>query len=104
MIWRPSALPAVCTPSARANAAQAHALGQPAVSIQVRTAPTFGQAPAVAGALKINNYIGTIPAAAAAGLGATTSLSLTAGPDRKGQGDRVKGGDARGIPPRGTPV
>jgi hypothetical protein len=110
LTWRPSALAAACIQFPYANAAQAHALGQPAVSVQVRTAPAFGLLPATAGAPKINNYIGTAAAApatpAAAAEGATTSLSLKVSAPRneKVQRDMVKGGDARGIPPRGTPV
>jgi hypothetical protein len=110
LTWRPSALAAACIQFPYANAAQVHVLGQPAVSVQVRTAPVFGLLPATAGALKINNYIGTAAAApalpAAAAEGATTSLLLTvsAARNEKVQSDMVKGGDARGIPPRGTPV
>lgn len=111
--WRPSAPTSGCAPSLLANAAQVHLLGQPAVQIQVRTAPGFGPAPVTAGALKINDYIGAIGAiaaaapAAAATEGATTSLNLTVSAAervQKVQGDMVKGGDARGIPPRGKPV
>jgi hypothetical protein len=119
LTWRPSALTAVCTSATPAIAAQAHVLGRPAVSIRVRTAPTFGLLPATAGALKINNYIGTAAAAPAtriAGEGATTSLIQTVSAaqyknvqyknvrNEKVQSEMVKGGDARGIPPRGTPV
>jgi hypothetical protein len=115
LTWRPSALAAACTQFPYANAAQVHVLGQPAVSVQVRTAPVFGHLPAIAGALKINNYIGTAAAApalpAAAAEGATTSLLPTVSAaqyknvrNEKVQRDMVKGGDARGIPPRGTPV
>jgi hypothetical protein len=110
LTWRPSALAAACIQFPYANAAQVHVLGQSAVSVQVRTAPVFGLLPATAGALKINNYIGTVAAApalpAAAAEGATTSLLLTVSAPRneKVQRDMVKGGDARGIPPRGTPV
>jgi hypothetical protein len=115
LTWRPSALAAACIQfpyanAAHGNAALRHVLGQPAVSVQVRTAPAFGLLPATTGALKINNYIGTAAAApatpAAAAEGATTSLSLMVSAPRneKVQRDMVKGGDARGIPPRGTPV
>ena len=115
LTWRPSALAAVFIQFPPANAAQVHVLGQPAVSVQVRTAPASGLLPATAGTLKINNYIGTAAAApampAAAAEGATTSLLLKVSAaqyksvrDEKVQRDMVKGGDARGIPPRGTPV
>lgn len=114
LTWRPSALTAVCTPATPAIAAQALVLGQPAVSVQVRTAPIFGLLPATPGAPKINNYIGTAaaaPATGTAGDGATTSLIQTVSAtqnkhvrNEKVQSDMVKGGDARGIPPRGTPV
>jgi hypothetical protein len=106
--WRPSALAAACSPFALAGAAQAHLLGQSAVQVRVRTAPTNGLLPAAGATVKINNYIGTIAAAAAEG--ATTSREpISAVPTpalrvQKVQGDMVKGGDARGIPPRGTPV
>jgi hypothetical protein len=124
--WRPSTLAAACAPSAPAAVAQAYALGQPAVAIQVpvtqdlyafagenragsgfkvRTAPIFGHA-AVAGATKINNYMGTIAAAAAEGATESSLIPMNAAVVRvqKVQGDKVKGGDARGNPPRGRPV
>jgi hypothetical protein len=112
LTWRPSALAAACTQFPYANAALGtaalrHALGQPAVSVQVRTAPVIGLLPATSGALKVNNYIGTAAAAPATPAeGATTSLFLMVSAPRneKVQLDMVKGGDARGIPPRGTPV
>jgi hypothetical protein len=106
LTWRPSALVAARIPFAFGNAAQAHALGQPAVPVQVRTAPNSGLIPAT-GALKINNCIGATAAAAPAAVeGTTTSLrqTVSAPRDEKVQGYMVKGGDARGIPPRGTPV
>jgi hypothetical protein len=106
LTWRPSALVAARIPFAFGNAAQAHALGQPAVSVQVRIAPT-GLIPVIPGALKINNCIGAASAAVPAAVdGATTSLrqTVSAPRDEKVQGYMVKGGDARGIPPRGTPV
>jgi hypothetical protein len=104
--WRPSALAAACSPFALAGAAQVHLLGQPAVPVRVRTAPTNGLLPAVGAIVKINNYIGIVAAAAAEG--ATTSrkaISAASAPRvQTVQGDMVKGGNARGIPPRGTPV
>jgi hypothetical protein len=104
--WRPSALAAACSPFALAGAAQVHLLGQPAVPVRVRTAPTNGLLPAAGAIVKINNYIGTVAAAAAEG--ATTSrkaISAASAPRvQTVQGDMVKGGNARGIPPRGTPV
>ena len=102
--WRPSMLAAACVPSVLANAAQGTVLGQPAVQVRVRTAPIFGHQLAEGGATKINNYIGTIAAAPAAERAATSALSSSALRVQKVQGDMVKGGDARGIPPRGKPV
>jgi hypothetical protein len=125
-LGRPSTPASACPPNALATA-QVPCLGQPAVAIPVRivrdlsaftgsdhagsgfkvqTAPIFGHA-AVASATKINNYMGTI-AAAAATEGATASSLLPMNSVfvrvQKVQGDKVKGGDARGIPPRGKPV
>ena len=104
--WRPSAQAAACSPFALAGPAQVHLLGQPAVQARVRTAPTYGLLPAAGAIVKIDNYIGTIAAAAAEG--ATTSrkaISAASAPRvQTVQGDMVKGGNARGIPPRGTPV
>jgi len=101
--WRPSTLAAACVPSA--TVAQPHALGQPAVAIKVRTAPIFGHA-ADFGATKINNYMGTIAAAVAEGATTSSLIPMNSAAVRvqKVQGDKVKGGDARGIPPRGRPV
>jgi len=125
--WRPSTLAAACAPSALATAAHAYALGQPAVAIQVplgkdlsafagenlagsgfkvRTAPMFGHA-ANTGAMKINNYMGTVAAVVTAeGVTESSLIPMNAAAARvqKVQGDKVKGGDARGIPPRGRPV
>jgi hypothetical protein len=103
--WRPSTPASACPPNALA-AAQVPCLGQPAVAIRVQTAPIFGHK-AVAGAMKINNYMGTIGAAAATE-GATASSLIPMNSVfvrvQTVQGDKVKGGDARGIPPRGKPV
>ncbi len=103
--WRPSTLAAACAPSALATVAQTYALGQPAVAINVRTAPTFGH-PAQVGATKINNYMGTVAAVSAEGVTESSLIPMNAAAARvqKVQGDKVKGGDARGIPPRGRPV
>lgn len=104
--WRPSAQAAACSPFALAGAAQVHLLGQPAVQARVRTAPTSGLLPAPGAIVKIDNYMGTIAAAAAEG--ATTSRKAISAAAKLRvqtvQGDMVKGGNARGIPPRGTPV
>jgi len=104
--WRPSAQAAACSPFALAGAAQVHLLGQPAVQARVRTAPTYGLLPAAGATVKIDNYMGIIAAAAAEG--ATTSRKAISAAAKLRvqtvQGDMVKGGNARGIPPRGTPV
>jgi len=105
--WRPSALASACAPAAAlvAPPAQVYVLGQPAVEIHVRTAPTFGLDARSLTTNKINNYMGST---SAMGEGMATS-------HRKDQkvsvqrvqtvaGDKVKGGNARGIPPRGRPV
>jgi hypothetical protein len=111
---RPSALAAVCSQlpvlsEARPTMAQAYALGRPAGVTKVRTAPTFGITVQAAISTKINNYIGTVPAAALNGanpvMRATTSIlaqlpSAIARTQHAGT-DKAKGGDARGIPPRG---
>jgi len=117
--WRPSALASACTPFPYANAARAHVLGhfagQPAVSVRVQTAPIFGLLPggiAVPGgeaALQLNNSIGTAAAAPAAAASAAITLVSTVptvpvAPRNEKAQAMVKGGDARGIPPRGTPV
>jgi hypothetical protein len=103
--WRPSTLAAACAPSALATAAHAYALGQSAVAINVRTAPMSGH-PANFGAMKINNYMGTVAAVTAEGVTESSLIPMNAAAARvqKVQGDKVKGGDARGIPPRGRPV
>ncbi len=111
--WRPSPLPAACPSivSLTLPTAQAHVLGQAAVRTAVPTEPQFGpgrSATSVAryAAVKINNYIGAqnvAPAQGAAAEGTTTSsLSMAAGALRNQQidADKVKGEDARGIPPR----
>jgi hypothetical protein len=99
---RPSVLAAACAPSVLGHAVRGSVLGQPVVQIRVRTAPVFGYPMAEASATKIN-YNGTF-AAAAAERAATPVLPSSAKWAQKVQGDMVKGGDARGIPPRGTPV
>ena len=94
---------AACTPTAvlRTPEAQVSLLGSPAVSIVVRTAPTF--ALPVTGGLtsKINNSI----SANAKGEGTTKPAAR----DHQVQVDKVKGWmaqaiGARGVPPRGRPV
>jgi hypothetical protein len=89
--------------------AEAYGLGWPADVTKVRTAPTFGISVPATVSTKINNYIGTVPAAALNGanpvMRATTSIlaqlpSAIARTQHAGA-DKVKGGDARGIPPRG---
>lgn len=128
--WRPSALPAACSPTAPADTfptVQVHHLGAPAALPVVRTAPAYaGVVPTAAaagasliklpellgaemlGATKINNYIGAPAATPAMGLaatGATTSsfIAMATGDVRNQQrgAGKVKGSDARGIPPRG---
>jgi hypothetical protein len=107
--WRPSALPFACpsiVPAPEAvHPAPVHVLGLPALPV-VRTEPMF----AGLGAVKINNYIGTpaaVPAMGRAATGATTSsvIAMATGDLRNQQRgvDKVKGSDARGIPPRGRP-
>jgi hypothetical protein len=91
---RPSAPTSACAPNALAPSAQAHVLGREAVQIQVRTAP-FAALAGESATVKINNYIDT----------AMSNLPTPASAwAQKVQDDKVKGGDARGIPPRGTPV
>ena len=79
--------------------AQSHVQGQGSVSIRVRTAPTLPLAGWVNATDKINNYIGTT-SAASTGENQTASVTRTL----TVQVDQAKGGDARGIPPRGRPV
>ncbi len=96
--WRPSTLAASC-PSAVSvvPAAEAYVLGSPAVAIQLRTAPTFGLHATTSTNSKINNSMNM-----------TTShlqeQKVSAQRVQTVAGDKVKGGDARGIPPRGRPV
>jgi hypothetical protein len=103
--WRPSTLAAACVPSTLAALAQTYALGQPAVAINVRTAPISGHQSGF-GAMKINNYMGTVAAVVAEGATTSSLIPMNAAAARvqKVQGDKVKGGDARGNPPRGRPV
>ncbi len=122
MTRRPSALAAVCSQlpalqvgvlpvlsEAPFTMTQAYGLGQFAEAATVRTATTFGMAEQAAVSTKINNYIGAVPATAPNGanpaMAAATSIlaqlpSAIARTQHAGV-DKVKGGDARGIPPRG---
>jgi hypothetical protein len=126
--WQASALASACSPFTYATTARTHVqglvaaktvaaktvaaptvVGQPAVSVRVRTAPIFGLLPGGTSALKINNSIGADAAAPAAAASAATTLILTVpavpvAPRNEKVQAMVKGGDARGIPPRGTPV
>jgi hypothetical protein len=100
---RPFGLAAACTPLAVAPVAQAYALGQPAVQSRV-TNPAFWLHAGLAAREEINNYNGIT---SAKGAGMATSIegrSVSATRIAPVQVDQVKGGDARGIPPRGTPV
>ena len=94
---------------ATATMAQAYASAWPAAATTVRTAPVFGATVQEVVSTKINNCIGTVPAAASNGanpaMRATTSIlaqlpSAIARTQHAGN-DKAKGGDARGIPPRG---
>ena len=102
---RPSSLASACAPSVP-TFAQGH-LGHTAVeTLLIPTAPISGL-----GAInKINNnYMG---ATSASGNGVATPITQdqkvsarnVAGTVRTVQVDKVKGGNARGIPPRGKPV
>jgi hypothetical protein len=115
--WRPSALPAVhpMTGSAFLDSSREGVeavLPLAAVCVPARSAvPPYGKTPmtvTAAGsmpAMKINNYIGAPAALGLAAAGATTSalIDLATGDLRIAQrgADKVKGSDARGIPPRG---
>ena len=105
--WRPSALASACAhPTALvASGAQAYVLGQPAVEIHVRTAPNFGLDAMTPTTNKINNYMGST---SAMGEGMATShlkdQKVSVQRVQMVAGDKVKGGNARGIPPRGRPV
>lgn len=114
--WRPSALPAA-RPSIGSTALgngrlRADAVLHPAVTQAATVVEMCVSTPSVfvAGhtpALKINNYIGTpaaLPVMGAAVEGATTSSLIGMATDLRDQqygADKVKGSDARGIPPRG---
>jgi hypothetical protein len=118
--WRPSALPAACPSIGTTrlgmpgegvevvlSPAPVHLPAHPVVATSVTTPPAYvatGRTPA----LKINNYIGTpaaVPAMGLAVVGATVSslIVMATGEFRNQQrgADKVKGSDARGIPPRG---
>jgi hypothetical protein len=101
---RPSALSPV-NASAVAAGSQVCTLGQPAVEIQVRTAPVFLLHVGAGASQKINNYNGTT---SAKGEGMATSTAYqqkdSAARVRTAQVDKAKGGNARGIPPRGRPI
>jgi hypothetical protein len=109
-VLRPSAVPAVRI-SARtsATATQVCTLGRPAVEILVRTSPLFLLRPESSATLKINseshNYNGTT---SAMGEGMATPISyqqtVSATWSPLARDGKAKGGDARGIPPRGRPV
>lgn len=102
---RPSVPAAACAPGFAAfpSTAQAYVLGQPAVNVQLHklAAPMFGHVVTS----KINNYMGTT---SAKGEGVATSImrdqKVSAARIQTVQVDKVMGGDARGIPPRGRPV
>ena len=108
---RPSAVPSARVSAlAVASAAQLCTLGRPAVEIQVRTAPLFLLPANWDAAVKINNetthnYNGTT---SAMGEGMATSIAYgqqdSAARVQTAQVDKAKGGNARGIPPRGRPV
>ena len=101
---RPSVLASACSPAlAAASVAQTYALGQPAVRGQVATA-SFGLLAGRTASEKINNSMGT----SAKGTGLATSIvegrNVSAMRIQPVQVDKVEGGHARGIPPRGRPV
>jgi hypothetical protein len=103
---RPSVLTSVSLSAlAVAASAQVCTLGQPAVEIRVRTAPGFLLHAGTSATVKINNYNGTT---SAMGEGMAASITyeqkVSAARVQTAQVDKVKGGDARGIPPRGRPV
>jgi hypothetical protein len=88
-----------------AASAQVCTLGQSAVEIQVRTAPLFLLHAGVSASLKINNYTGTTSALGdGTAASATYEQKVSAMRIPAAQVDKVKGADARGIPPRGRPV
>lgn len=105
-LTRPSALPAVCVPVATAPIAQAYALGQPAVAapLQASLAPAAVEFKGRISS-KINNYMGTT---SAKGEGTTLSIvgdqKVSVQRDHTVRINKVEGGDAHGIPPRGRPV
>jgi hypothetical protein len=99
---RPSALASACAPAFVAPAAQGF-LGLPAVSTPTWL-PTLAFNPEKLHATsltidKINNYIGSGPATSI-----TKDQKVPAQRVQTVQADMVKGGSARGIPPRGKPV
>jgi hypothetical protein len=103
MNQRPSALLAACAPAAAGElVARSYGAGQTAVPAQllVRMWGTSGTAHTV----KINNSMGS---AFAQGEGMAKSIfqdqSVSAVRVHKVQDDRIQGGSARGIPPRGRP-
>jgi hypothetical protein len=108
---RPSTLASAYAFAAAAGS-QDCTLGQPAVEIQVRTAPVVPLHSGVGATLKINtfggadqrnNYNGT---ASAMGEGMAMSYEQKVSATRVPavRTDKAKGGNARGIPPRGRPV
>jgi hypothetical protein len=105
---RPSVLSAACTPAlAAASVAQSYALGQPAVRGWV-AASAFGLHAGRTTSVKINNYTGTISAQQEVRRDGMATLIegriVSAARIQSVQVDKVKGGTARGIPPRGRPV
>jgi hypothetical protein len=112
--WRPSALPAACPSIVPALPAvvrtESRYAGLVAVGVPAGLLGKLPELPGAErrGAVKINNYIGTPAAAPAMGLAAmgatTSSVIATAADDLRNQQhgvDKVKGFNARGIPPRG---
>jgi len=103
---RPSVPVSVRVPAlAVAAAAQVCTLGQPAVEILVRTSPVFLLHAETDATVKINNSNGTT-SAMGEGMAAPTGYGQKVSATRiqSAQVSKVKGGDARGIPPRGRPV
>ena len=112
---RPSVLSAVRVSAFASDASgQDRTLGQPAVGlrwsrsarqIQVRTSPVYLFHARIGATIKINNYNGTT-SAKGEGMALPTTYEQKVSVTRvqTAQVDKVKGGDARGIPPRGRPV
>ncbi len=112
MIQQPSFVAVACARAATlrttaANSAQAAVLGLSAVAVRDRAVPGVGRTAATGRISKINfesTTTGAMGKGAAAPITEGLAASVTREHQLQIQIDMVKGGYARGVPPRGRPV